>query len=306
MRAKIPLFFVFLVVLAFFQPLNHVYGLKTLYIVAHTEINGVFIPPYLIKSMVDKLKIVKGINLIIYVRDNTTTAIDWAISNLTLYLEALKDYKIIVQPCYLFEKYGYYIAPFWKYPLSCFSEDFYNEWYGRLVEVFEDYPNVIGIIGYNEPFHHFEDPNDALTLCMREYTIWKNKTNLVFSTEINMPHTFWREKWNELPIGSVKEHGEPLWADFSDYIGINLWVDEYPPSFGTDPNYMQRYEDSLAICTYYSEKFNKPILVAEFPVWHIDLVADLWGRSFLILYKLWDWETGEECEDYSLFVIDEN
>ena len=305
-NSKFPFFLVLSLLLTlFFVPFGfkEVQAKKPLYIVAHTEINGIFIPPTLIKVMVEKLKIVDGINLIIYVRDNTTGAINQAIGNLTLYLNALKGFKIILQACYLFEKYGYYVYPFWKYPLSCFSEEFYNEWYGALADLLRHYPNVVAFIGYNEPYHHFETPQDALTLCQREYTIWKNKTNLPFSTEINMPHTFWREKWNEEPIGSIKEHAEPLWESFSDYIGINLWVDEFPPSCGEDKHYKERYDRSMAICRYYSSKYNKPILVAEFPVWHIDLVEELWDSSVLILYKLWDWDNGEECQDYSMFII---
>jgi len=253
--------------------------------------------------MMQRLKAIDGINLIIYVYDNTTEAIDEAIVNLKRYLDALKDYRIIVQAWYLFEEYGTYVEPFWKYPIECYSEEFYNEWYGKLANLLSKYSNVVGFIGYNEPYHHFTDPDDALTVCKREYTIWKKYSNLPFSTEINMPNQFWRKKWNEEPTGILNDYIVPLWQGYSDYIGINLWVDEHPPSSGEDPNYKQRYEQVKYICTYYSEKFNKPWLIAEFPCWHPELVKELWRSSVLILYKLWDWNPSDEIPDYSMFVI---
>jgi hypothetical protein len=69
--------------------------------------------PALIKSMLKDLQVVKGVQLCVWVGDNTTNAIWDAKIRLSKWLDELQDYKIVIQCDYAFiEKYGYYDYPF--------------------------------------------------------------------------------------------------------------------------------------------------------------------------------------------------
>lgn len=64
----------------------------------------------------------------------------------------------------------------------------------------------------------------------------------------------------------------PFWRDYSDYIGFNLWADQFPPSGSYSPDAEIQVEKVLVLASQYSQLFNKPIHINEFPCWYANRV----------------------------------
>jgi hypothetical protein len=132
--------------------------------------------------MLKDLQVVKGVQLCVWVGDNTTNAIWDAKIRLSKWLDELQDYKIVIQCDYAFiEKYGYYDYPFWKLNnTETLSQTWYNNWYGNLSELLAKHENVILMVGFNEPYNHFKTKEMAQTIMKREYLTWKNMSTIPF------------------------------------------------------------------------------------------------------------------------------
>lgn len=279
--------------------------------------------PALIKSMLKDLQVVKGVQLCVWVGDNTTNAIWDAKIRLSKWLDELQDYKIVIQCDYAFiEKYGYYDYPFWKLNnTETLSQTWYNNWYGNLSELLAKHENVILMVGFNEPYNHFKTKEMAQTIMKREYLTWKNMSTIPFSTEFLMPYTFWANYWGFPENASIEEDCVPFWRNYSDYIGVNLWAYREPPSKHYIPldraNYCfeayERAENVIEICEKYSEQLKKPIHINEFPVWDTKTAQLIRDRvmkppNIAQVYQLWYWSGQEEVHydgwTYGLFNVD--
>jgi hypothetical protein len=273
--------------------------------------------PNVIKSMLDELKVVKGVQLCIWVGDNSTGAILDAKARLSKWLPELSNYEITLQCDYAFnDKYGYYEHPFWKYNnTETLSQEWYTNWYGNLTEVANNFTNVILMVGFNEPYNHFQTKEMAQTIMKREYLTWKNMSKIPFSTEFLMPYVFWADWWKFPQNPSIETDCVPLWKDYSDFVGINLWANGAPPEYGTQQGDLsfERVIDTIQMCKYYSKLLNKPIHVNEFPAWNevtLKYFCDQVMKSPNIaqIYQLWYWggqeETHYDSWSYALYNVD--
>jgi hypothetical protein len=275
--------------------------------------------PSVIKTMLNGLQVVNGVQLCVWVGDNTTGGIMDAKARLERWIPEFSDYNIVLQCDYAFnDKYGYYEYPFWKYNnTETLSQEWYTNWYGNLSEVANKYSNVVLMVGFNEAYNHFQTKEMAQTIMKREYLTWKNMSQIPFSTEFLMPYTFWADYWSFPQNASIEADCVPFWKDYSDYIGINLWADNSPPQYGTNQANLafERVKAVINMCEFYSEQLNKPIHINEFPAWDqatLKYFADHIMKAPNIgqVYQLWYWSGQEETHydgwTYALYNVDVN
>jgi hypothetical protein len=230
-------------------------------------------------------------------------------------MEELKDYKVVIQCDYDFNHvYGVYWYPFWVYEnTETMSQQFYDDWYGNLTEVLNKYQNVVLMTGFNEPYNHFATKEMAQTVLIREYTTWKSLTDIPFSTEFLMPRIFWADYWGFPYNVTIEDDLVPMWRDYSDYVGINLWAYNRPPQYGSSPGAYQRAIDAVELVKQYSDELDKPIHVNELPAWSNDVfkytVEELCHYPNIgQVYQLWYWMDSEEMHydgwSYGLYNVD--
>ncbi|MCW4017963.1 MAG: hypothetical protein NWF00_04705 [Candidatus Bathyarchaeota archaeon] len=268
------------------------------YVVMHVNDD---LEPSVIHSMLDELKVVTGVQLSVWVGDNNTGAIWDASARLSRWLQEFKDYKVVLRCDYAFDqKYGHYVYPFWKYnDTATLSQQWYTNWYGNLSSTVSNYSNVVLMVGFNEPYNHFRTKEQAQSVLKMEYETWKNLSSVPFSTEFLMPYGFWALHW-DFPLNpSTEEDCVPYWANYSDYIGINLWADNVPPQVGESKGALTRVTEVVEMCKYYSDLLGKPIHVNELPAWDHEILAYLCNETMNSpnigqVYQLWYWSGQEE------------
>lgn len=272
--------------------------------------------PGTIKSMLNELQVVIGIQFDIWVGDNTTSAIWDAKARIAKWLSEFPNYKIMIQCVYAFDqKYGYYETPFWKYNTTqTLSQEWYTNWYGNLSEILNAYPNVKVMVGFNEPYNHFEAKEMAQTIIKREYSTWKNMSTIPFSVKLSMPYITWANYWGFPKNASLENDYVPYWESYSDYIGIDLWADHNPPDwYSVGTLAFDRVKQTITTCEFYSDLLKKPILIDEYPAWDkqiFEYICDHAMRSPNIgqVYQLWYWAGQKEAfydgSSYALFNID--
>ena len=282
------------------------------YVVTHVNDE---LEPEVVKSMLDELEVVTGIQLCIWVDNNDTGGIVDAKYRLENWIKEFPNLNIVIQCDYAFvEKYGYYHHPFWMYnETETLSQTWYNSWYGNLSEVLNQYPNVVLMVGYNEPYNHFRTKQMAQTIMKREYLTWKTVSNIPFSTEFSMPRIFWAEYWGFPENISIENDLVPYWRYYSDYVGANLWAYNRPPQHGVSPGTNERTIEAIDTLEYYSQELGKPIHVNEFPAWSRDIfkyTIERIGRypNIAQIYQLWYWKGAEELHidgwSYGLYNVD--
>jgi hypothetical protein len=265
--------------------------------------------------MLNDLQVVKGVQLCVWVGDNTTSAIWDAKDRLSKWLIQLQDYEIVIQCDYAFaEKYGFYEHPYWKYnDTETLSQIWYRNWYGNLSEVLNEHSNVMLMVGFNEAYNHFQTKEMAQLIMKREYVTWKNMSLIPFSTEFLMPYTFWADYWDFPTNASVENDCVPFWKDYSDYIGVNLWAYNRPPQYGFSQGAYERVKQQIETCKLYSEQLKKPIHVNEFPAWDTEIFKYICGKVMKYpnvgqCYQLWYWGGQEEKHydawTYGLYNVD--
>jgi hypothetical protein len=263
--------------------------------------------------MLQDLKVVDGIQLTFVMDNNQTSDIEKLIDEMEYTIPQFSNYKIIIQLTFNFHDYAYYREPFWYYPIECFSQQFYNNLYGNITQLLANYDNIKLFVGFNEPYYHLENKEDAQTIMIREYTTWKSfNSSIPFSNELPLPYIFWAEYWGKPENPSVSNDYAPYWKDYSDFIGTNLWADAYNIYYGKDPEGDERAKTCLSIMESYSKEYNKPIHVNEFPTWDKErtkYIADnfMHEPNIFIVYRLWQWKDLEELTDswvYGLYNID--
>ncbi|MCW4006956.1 MAG: hypothetical protein NWF04_10265 [Candidatus Bathyarchaeota archaeon] len=285
-----------------------------LYVVVHLNDD---LEPELIHQMLDELEVVTGVQLCVWVGDNNTGAIWDAKGRLERWLPEFTQYKVVIQCDYAFEqKYGYYERPFWKYnSTATLSPQWYQNWYGNLSQTLGNYSNVVLMVGFNEPYNHFTTKALAQQVLKTEYQTWKNLSSIPFSTEFLMPYKYWADHWNFPLDPSTENDCVPYWANYSDYIGINLWVDNVPPQYQQTPGAYQRMQAVINMCEYYSNLLDKPIHVNEFPAWDPQTLAYLANKTMQSpnigqIYQLWYWSNQEDPHidgwSYGLYTINPN
>ena len=271
--------------------------------------------PEVIHSMLNELGVVTGIQICVWVGDNTTDAIWDSKGRLEIWMEEFTDYKVVIQCDYAFnDVYGVYRYPFWIYEnTETMSQEWYTNWFGNLTEVVNRYPNVVLMTGFNEPYNHFATKEMAQTIMKREYLTWKSMSNISFSTEFLMPRLFWAEYWGFPENLTIEEDLVPYWRDYSDYIGVNLWAYNRPPQYGSSPGAYERAIETVELCNYYSEELGKPIHVNEFPAWSNDVFKYTVEELCIYpnigqVYQLWYWSDSEEMHydgwTYGLYNVD--
>ena len=269
------------------------------YVVTHIN-DG--LEPNVIRSMLDELQVVDGIQLCVWVDNNNTDAIVDAKYRLEKWITEFPDFNIVIQCDYDFaEKYGYYQHPFWAYnETETLSQAWYTNWYGNLSQVLNRHSNVVLMVGFNEPYNHFKTKEMAQTIIKREYLTWKKMSNIPFSTEFVMPRTFWANYWGFPENMSIENDLMPFWKNYSDYIGVNLWAYNKPPQHGSSPGTNERTIEAIETCEFYSKELEKPIHVNEFPAWNRDIfkyTIEKIGNYPNIgqVYQLWYWSGAEEA-----------
>jgi len=283
-----------------------------IYVVTHVNDN---LEPEKIRSMLDELEIVNGIQLCLWVGDNNTGAIWDAKYRLENWIQEFPDLKIVIQCDYAFDdKYGYYQRPFWIYDdTETLSQTWYKNWYGNLSQVLNQYPNVVLMVGFNEPYNHFRTKEMAQTIMKREYLTWKNVSNIPFSTEFLMPRVFWADYWGFPENISVEADLVPFWRDYSDYIGVNLWAHNAPPQYHYSSGVAERAREVIEAVEFYSKELEKPIHVNEFPAWSSKIFKYSCERvcrypNIGQVYQLWYWSGSEDEHldgwSYGLYNVD--
>jgi len=275
------------------------------------------VTPAMIKSMLSQLPQVTGLQLDVWVGDNTTGGMTDAKARISMWLNELTNYSIVIQCDYAFEsKYGYYEKPFWKYNnTQTLSQEWYNEWYGNLSEVLDQHSNVMLMVGLNEPYNHFQTKEMAQTVMEREYLTWKNVSKIPFTIKFSMPYLMWASWWDFPKDPSIEADYVPFWAKYSDYIGMDLWGDSSPPQYAnnvqtTAYNWVKQ---SIQIAENYSMQLKKPIFIGEYPAWDpttLTYISDQIAKAPNIgqIYQLWYWKGQEDLHQdawtYGLFNVD--
>lgn len=259
-----------------------------------------------IRYMLNDLGNVDGVSVMVNVYDNTTEAMDDAINRLENYLSNLSDYNVVVQAIYCFP-YGH-MSHHWQFELVSFSTEFYTEWYSKLNTCFAKYDNIKLFVGFNEAYFCFEDKNDAKILMQREYTVWKNISDIPFSCEITFPFYLWHNYFN-VTEPNFENDVLPIWQNYSDCIGLNLIAYRYSPLYGVDPEGFNRTKEAVITALYYSEIYDKPVHIDEVLCWYpqdFQYVADnvMQNPHITAVYKLWDWSNSTEAV-YALYNINQ-
>jgi hypothetical protein len=271
--------------------------------------------PDLIRSMLDQLKVVTGIQFCVWIDDNTTSGIMDAKARIAKWLDAFPDYNILIQCDYAFEtKYGYYDSPFWKFnSIATLSQEFYNEWYSNLSEVLSQRPNVKLMVGFNEPYNHFETKEQAQETMKMEYLTWKNLSSIPFTVKFSMPYLYWADYWGFPKNPSIQNDLAPFWANYSDYVGCDLWADGFPPQYGASAGSFKRVQQTIETLENHSKLLGKPIFIGEYPAWDnatLKYISDHVAQAPNIgeIYQLWYWSGQEELHydawTYGLFNVD--
>ncbi|MEM4733897.1 MAG: hypothetical protein QXD70_05155 [Candidatus Bathyarchaeia archaeon] len=246
---------------------------------------------------------VKGVNLNFEIYDNTTEAIAETAAFMRSIIPAFSSYQIAVQINYAFiERYGVQINGIWVFnDTTCFSDEFFVALWNAIAPIYYEYRNVVLHVGFNEPFEHFGKAEDALAVIQREYTTFKAVINWVpYSCEIHLP--------SSVNFDSIKL----IWQDYSDYIGLNLWVDAVVPSLGgaaANQTATLKAQEIVGLAKEYSLRYNKPIFIGELPAWYQDrfnwIVAQVCDspKNILCVYELWTHNWPEIPRDYALFLV---
>ena len=266
LRLSIPLFLLLLALVFPINASNH-----EVYVLFHegTSMEN-------IQYMLNDLKYVDGVCVMVNLYGESNEDMEDAINRLTIMLNDLSDYKIIVQAIYVFSD-------------GSFSETFYFQWYSRLANVFHNYPNVVLFVGFNEAYFHFPK-EQAKAIMQREYIAWKNVSTIPFSCEITFPFEEWHTYMN-VTNPNFENDVLPIWQNYSDYIGLN--IQPYTPEGYNLVN------QTILTATYYSYLYNKPIHVNEFFLFHKNDVKHAKQTVFqnphkTAIYKLWDWSNSTE------------
>lgn len=311
----ILLFVVTSVVISVFNQTTVKVDLEGIDIYVVTHVNDE-LEPEVIRSMLDDLEVVTGVQLCVWVGDNNTGAIWDAKGRLERWIKEFDDYKIVIQCDYAFyEKHARYQYPFWVYDdTETMSQTWYNNWYGNLSEVLNQYPNVVLMVGFNEPYNHFATKELTHTILKREYLTWKNVSNIPFSTEFLMPRIYWADYWGFPENLTVEDDLVPFWSNYSDYIGVNLWAYNQPPQYGFSSGTYERAIQAVELCKLYSEELGKPIHVNEFPAWSCNAFKYTCENvcnypNIGQVYQLWYWCDSEEIHydgwTYGLYNVDQ-
>jgi hypothetical protein len=266
--------------------------------------------------MLDELPPVSGVMLHFVLSDNSTAAIDGLADTLRSWLPEFESYTIGIQVTFTFvETYGSYVemgnGAHWVFnDYSSLSEDFYSEYFAALGSVFFDFRQVVLYVGINEPYFHFASRDLAHVVLEREYTIFKQEVMTAnFSCEFTMP-LFWYDL-NAFPEGfNFEEDIEPFWANYSDYIGFNLWADRWVPSQGVDSSASGYVDETLDLAEQYSSLFGKPIHINEVPAWYSSRFGGICDRvmfepNIVCVYQLWfpDTQIQGDSWEYGLFIV---
>jgi hypothetical protein len=277
-------------------------------------------------SMLKHLDHVDGVLLDIGIHGNDSERIASTCRILDYWLPYFSDYEVALQCgyCGIQGNWFFYMRDLsgphfqvWNDTLT-FSEAFYNSWYSSAVSVLKKYDNIVLWVGFNEVFNHFWNKADAITICQREYTIWKKYCSWIpFSTEFGgMPTVWWANVWQFPKNHTIEGDCAPLWANYSDFIGINLWADPCPPSVETPQQKSetdQRVNSVISMCKYYSQLYGKPIHIDEFPAWHEDRFRYIWNQvgyspNICCVYRLWyprNEAQYHDSQEYGLFTLDD-
>jgi hypothetical protein len=271
----------------------------------------------MVKDMLKQLPVVTGLQFDVWVGDNTTSGLLDAKSRISNWLSEFTSYNIVIQSDYAFEqKYGYYEKPFWKFNnTETLSQEWYTNWYGNLSEVLSQYPNVQLMVGLNEPYNHFQTKEMTQTIMKREYTTWKNTSTIPFTVKFSMPYLMWANYWNFPENASIEADYAPFWANYSDYIGMDLWADSSPPQYENKDGSASYYRttEAISIVENYSEQVKKPIFVGEYPAWNprnFKYICDhvMTAPNIGQAYQLWYWSGQEDPHQdaytYALFNVD--
>ena len=271
----------------------------------------------MVKDMLSELPQVTGLQFDVWVGDNTTGGIVDAKARIDRWLSEFTRYNIVIQCDYFFEqKYGYFENPFWKFNhTQTLSQQWYNDWYGNLSEVLNKYPNVQLMVGTNEPYNHFTTKEMAQTIMKREYLTWKNMSSIPFTVKFSMPYLMWAEHWDFPKNASIEADYLPIWKDYSDYVGMDLWADSSPPQYGTNVEVLahNRVVEAISIAENYSALLKKPIFIGEYPAWApntLEYICDHIAKPPHIgqIYQLWYWSGQEDLHQdawtYGLFNVD--
>jgi len=275
------------------------------------------VTPTMIKSMLSQLPEVTGLQFDVWVGDNTTGGIMDATARISMWLSQFTSYSIVIQCDYAFEQtYGYYQTPFWIFnSTETLSQEWYNEWYGNLSQVVNQYPNVILMVGLNEPYNHFSTKAMAQTIMEREYLTWKNLSRIPFTVKLSMPYLMWADWWN-FPK-DIEADYVPFWANYSDYIGMDLWADSSPPqdTGNVESIAFNWVKQSIAIAENYSVQLKKPIFIGEYPAWDPTTLTYISNSVAKLpnigqVYQLWYWsgetDLHQDAYTYGIFNVDPN
>lgn len=287
-------------------------------------------PIPLIRYAVEDLGCVDGLGLVFCLYDNSSAEISRVSAKVDEWAKAFSDYRLSVQfSIGFYELYGSHIdteyGSRWFFDnTDCFSDAFFTELFTALKPVYLDNKNIVLHVGYNEPYQHFGDTADALDVIQREYLRFKEQIDFIsFSCELNFPFGFTGEIWG-FPVLDFDTHVKAVWEDYSDYIGINLWADQFPPSIcnnlgsgqrvKANEAAKQRVKDSVGLVKEFSQLFCKPIHINEFPAWYQSrfewIVNEVCvGPNICEVYQIWfDSEDDEQHDsnEYAFFVIDIN
>lgn len=241
--------------------------------------------PLFSRNLVDSLGVIDLVQLPIRLFGNTTSDIDNAVTELETWVKAFNGYDIALQTYY--SGFGFYTEErtqhLEQYNLTTLSQTFYTNYFSKLGNLTKKYSNIVLYIGFNEPYLHVTE-SEIPTLLEREYTTWKDYSTVPFSIEMFSPCEFWREKIQFLSESSYNYTlFKGFWANYSDYIGVNLWLPEAktPPASppyepltaeDTDPANLRKLAlDTWELLKAFSSELNKPILIAEFPIQYPDI-----------------------------------
>jgi hypothetical protein len=275
------------------------------------------ISPAMIKSMLNELPQVTGLQFDVWVGDNTTGGIHDAKARIATWLPEFTNYSIIIQCDYAFEtKYGYWETPFWKFNnTEILSQQWYTDWYGNLSEVLNQYPNVQLMVGFNEPYNHFTTKEMTQTIIQREYNTWKNFSNIPFTVKFSMPYIMWADYWHFPQNPSIEEDCVPFWTNYSDYIGMDLWADRAPPQYGStiETLSLSWVNQTIQMAENYSQQLKKPIFIGEYPAWSPKILTYICNHiakapNIGQVYQLWYWTGTEDLHQdawtYGIFNVD--
>jgi len=282
-KPLLTLFFLILMLLTSNVCYAYVYKNPDYYVGIVVHPTHVEIPSFS-RSLVDSLGVIDLVQLPIRIMGNTTSHVDFGLSELEKWLNAFKGYDISLQTYY--SDFGFYTwerGSFEQFNLTTLSQEFYSNYFSKLTNLIKNYPNVILYIGFNEPYLHFLE-DEVPILVEREYTTWKNYTTTIpFATEFFMPIEYWKDRITFLTDRPTWSLLKEIWIKFSDYVSGNFWLPEseplpsppyIPEEFSIEKVRKLAY-DTWEIIKMYSEEIGKPIFIAELPCQYPDIFAKI-------------------------------